>query len=430
MSDVLVRMYNVGFGDCFVLEFPRQEEAPFRVLVDCGAHSAGYPKDGWRPEDAVDAVIADLTENGGEAQLDVVVGTHRHADHVVGFRAAAWKDVRVGEVWLPWTEDPNDPEATSLRERQSRLALGLHNAFHSLGFRQRWTDEALVSSLQELVANSLTNERAMKTLHSGFRGRPRRRFLSAGAPARLTPDGCPGLVVHVLGPSRSEQVIRDMDPPSGQSFLRFSDQPPGEDEHEPRSKGLRETTRYEQLAAHRPFQRSFTLVPPAFEAQWPGLALDEVVKDAARGIMRGDDVATAVALDKAVNGTSLMLMFEFGDAFLLFPGDAQWGTWRAALDDPTSRELLARTTFYKIGHHGSHNATPREFVEEVIGSGPIWGAAASVHPVDQWPEIPKKELMRELAERSSRVIRSDRPGTSEDGVKVRKGVSVDFTVPA
>ena len=73
--------------------------------------------------------------------------------------------------------------------------------------------------------------------------------------------------------------------------------------------------------------------------------------------------AIAVSLDKAVNGTSLMLVLKIGQAYLLFPGDAQWGTWQAALRNPTANALLRKTTFFKVSHHGSHNGTPREFVE-------------------------------------------------------------------
>jgi hypothetical protein len=156
--------------------------------------------------------------------------------------------------------------------------------------------------------------------------------------------------------------------------------------------------------------------------------LDAKTKEAAASFMREDDLAVAVSLDKAVNGTSLMLMFEFGDAFLLFPGDAQWGTWRSAMDDPEHRELLARTTFLKVGHHGSHNATPKEFVEEVLG-GKLWCAATSVRSISFWPEIPKADLLTGLGTRSERVIRSDKPGRSKKGVSVRPKISVDFTVP-
>ena len=61
-EQVVVRMYNVGFGDCFLLEFPRQNQEPFRVLVDCGSHSAGHPRDGWKISDAVAAIVNDVGE--------------------------------------------------------------------------------------------------------------------------------------------------------------------------------------------------------------------------------------------------------------------------------------------------------------------------------------------------------------------------------
>lgn len=434
-TDILLRMYNAGFGDAFLLELPvgpavgSPPSPPFRMLIDCGAHSLGYPRPGWKPEELVDQIIADISVGGAEPRLDVVVATHRHQDHVLGFKVGAWKDVRVGEVWMPWTEDPEDPIATALRERQSRLALGMHLAFGQPSFHNRFSkNPGLVASLQAMVANSLTNEAAMATLHGGFRGHPSRRFLSAGDPASIQPAGCPGLTVHVLGPSRSEAVIRDMDPPTGASYLRFLD---GRDAAGalPAGRSSSPSTATARPAPHRPFSRSFTFDEGTYLSHWPDLILAPKVKEAAASIMRGDDMAATVALDKAVNGTSLMLMIEMGDAYLLFPGDAQWGTWRGALDHPPSRELLSRTTFYKVGHHGSHNATPKEFVETVLANRRLWGAATSVKHVDSWPLIPKDELMTALEGLTERVVRSDDPPGPGNGVSVRGTISVDFQIP-
>ena len=58
---------------------------------------------------------------------------------------------------------------------------------------------------------------------------------------------------------------------------------------------------------------------------------------------------------------------------LLFPGDAQQGNWLSwhapsmrwtipgsrGSRTVTAADLLARTVFYKVGHHASHNATAR-----------------------------------------------------------------------
>jgi hypothetical protein len=64
-------------------------------------------------------------------------------------------------------------------------------------------------------------------------------------------------------------------------------------------------------------------------------------------------------LDKQMNNTSLILVFEVGGSRLLFPGDAQIENWQYALANAEYRKLLADTTLYKVGHHGSRNATPK-----------------------------------------------------------------------
>ncbi len=119
----------------------------------------------------------------------------------------------------------------------------------------------------------------------------------------------------------------------------------------------------------------------------------------------GAELNLATQLEKAVNGTSLMLMFQIEHAHLLFPGDAQNGTWKSVLQDEESRSLLFKTNFYKIGHHGSHNATPKEFVFDILQ--PKFKAMASVYPVAAWQFIPKAELMTALRERDGEVVRSD-----------------------
>jgi hypothetical protein len=77
----------------------------------------------------------------------------------------------------------------------------------------------------------------------------------------------------------------------------------------------------------------------------------------------------ALDLDSDTNNTSLVLAFEFTATreVLLFVGDAQVGNWKSwasvKYDVPgrstplPAHDLLARTVFYKVGHHCSHNAT-------------------------------------------------------------------------
>lgn len=91
----------------------------------------------------------------------------------------------------------------------------------------------------------------------------------------------------------------------------------------------------------------------------------------------GPAESLALQMDNYTNNTSLVLAMEHmeSERVLLFPGDAQLGNWQTwdgtegkdpvkfeIKDGNKSRtlnsvDLLKRTAFYKVGHHGSHNAT-------------------------------------------------------------------------
>jgi hypothetical protein len=76
--------------------------------------------------------------------------------------------------------------------------------------------------------------------------------------------------------------------------------------------------------------------------------------------VRGEQLLGIVrALDKVMNNTSLILLFEISKTRLLFPGDAQIENWSYALSKPSIKRLLEKVNVYKVGHHGSRNATPK-----------------------------------------------------------------------
>jgi beta-lactamase superfamily II metal-dependent hydrolase len=408
---ILVRMYNVGFGDCFLLAFPGPDR-PRKVLIDCGSHSAGPGP--VSIGEIVNRVVEDVTEDDGACHIDVVIATHRHQDHVSGFRNKAWQKVEVSEVWMPWTEHPTDPKAREIRERQSQVAKRL-----SLALGAASENEAALA----LAANSLTNREAMETLHRGFKGNPRRRFLPAKQRKSnsFAVDALREVTIHAMGPSRDPEVIRDMDPPAGRGYLRFvQDESAGD--HMP-----------------KPFRDEWVVEPAEFLAapELEHLHLTESQMAHINDISKADHFQIAVALEKAVNGTSLMLAFELGEAILLFPGDAQWGTWTNVLGNERWRSLLERTTFYKVGHHGSHNATPREYVEEILWSrrqspdAPIdnFSAAVSTRKMDKWEYIPKKELLAAINETTPRWVRSDIRDAPVPDFKFIDEIVVETRVP-
>jgi hypothetical protein len=82
----------------------------------------------------------------------------------------------------------------------------------------------------------------------------------------------------------------------------------------------------------------------------------------------------SLQLDGAINNTSLVLAIELAESgkVLLFPGDAQVGSWLSWHDHKwkvkrdgrtttiTAQDLLENTVLYKVSHHGSHNATVKD----------------------------------------------------------------------
>ena len=80
----------------------------------------------------------------------------------------------------------------------------------------------------------------------------------------------------------------------------------------------------------------------------------------------------SLRLTQGINNLSAVLAIEFIDSgkVMLFPGDAEYGSWKTwheiewtekGKDGVThlTEDLLRRTVFYKVAHHLSHNGTPK-----------------------------------------------------------------------
>jgi hypothetical protein len=116
------------------------------------------------------------------------------------------------------------------------------------------------------------------------------------------------------------------------------------------------------------------------------------------------------SLDKQMNNTSVILLFESKSKKLLFPGDAQIENWRYALDQPKIAKMLADVDVYKVGHHGSLNATPRTMWDSFKKKGgknkkgrltSVMSTRTEKHgTVAARTEVPRESLLRELSAQS------------------------------
>lgn len=405
-SSVTVRMYDVGFGDAFLVTVKRDDQA-WRMLVDCGVHSLGKA----RPLlDVVRAIISDLTEAaapGGPPTLDVVVATHHHADHITGFAYDDWEKVQVGEVWVSFVEDDSDDDAKRLKSGLARAATSLNTLIGRAP--AALNDEARTLALGiagTLALNSLGNEDAMDRLL----GRNGKHFFNVPT-VRYLPDKIaqlnvirtplPDVTIHVLGPSRDPDQLKLMNPPTSARWLAIQqalDAEPAGD-----SAGGQTST--------APLFAGIYSVTPDEVSHDIGIELLSTLATLNLAALLDDAselLAAASILERSVNNTSIYFVLDVEGTRLVFVGDSQEGAWDHVLQDPAARALVSDPAFYKIGHHGSHNATPRAYVTSAIGNQGTY-AMLPYGKVEQWGDIPNGALLAALTTMNTHIVRADAP---------------------
>lgn len=349
---VHVRMYRVGFGDGFLVSFDYGQKLKTgrktaHMLVDCG--STRTDRRGPSMEDLAAQISADC---GGK--LDVLVVTHRHSDHL-----SIWNSDKTAKVMdklkpdlvvRPWTDDPAAlPEASEpakLDDGSRRFAAALRSgqeAAELIGHALRRDSRSLAGELGLLALGQVPNLAAVDRLE-GYAKAAQGVYPAFGGDSRI-PEFIPGITVDVLGPPTVKQwpdVTRQ----------RSSDP----DEFWMLTKRLVEVGFTEEG------------IDPEDPTRWAVLLGEDRIGPARWLLERLDEQRVGSLLrivrsfDDALNNTSLILLIEAGDRRLLFPGDAQIENWSFALSgakDPQLIERLCEVDVYKVGHHGSRNATPR-----------------------------------------------------------------------
>ncbi len=418
---VRIRMYRKWLGDCFLLSF-RDGADLNHVLIDCGAF---WGSPGGR-QNVVAAAQSIAAETGG--RLHAVVLTHEHWDHISGFSYALeeFKRIDIGEVWAAWTEDPDQEIAQEWKEQKKLAMAAISAALRHWSAsddpqdQERGAAVAALAAFQADAGFGAFSDNADEAMTNAL-ALGRKKLLEPGAV--LEREWLPGVRVHVLGPPKDTSALNDMtgtaatDMHGGRDAPATAIVPPGS------------ATAFYVAAAgqipdsgvvdhYAPFDRYLQWDEEAWKAHWPHLA----------GSYRGDPQRTidsdwlnsaaelALQLDSYTNNTSLVLAFELNGAkeVLLFVGDAQIGNWLAWANG--AKDLLARTIFYKVGHHGSHNATLKAGGLEAMQSPDLVAAipvdeAFARRPKGGSPEgwqMPAEPLLTALLEKTKgRVLRAD-----------------------
>lgn len=383
----VIRTYQVGFGDCFLLTFqyPNFER---HILIDFGSTK--------KPEESGDILtrIAESVADRTGGKLHVVVATHRHQDHIKGFglkkAGKIIRDLNPDVVLQPWTEDPDIPIDAKGPLSANRRSLAAMNKMAERLFAEgeikklAHLKQASPSRFNELTfigEDNISNKSAVETLMAmGEAGSA--KYLHAKTPLHIKRI-LPGVDIDVLGPPTVSQY-------GGVASMTDWD----EDEFWPL-----------QAAAAESGETALDPFPDAkdekstIDTRWLAGRLRGMRLDALLQIVR--------KLDGVMNNTSLILLFRSGGKSLLFPGDAQLENWEFALKDKAVMRKLSKVDLYKVGHHGSTNATPQTLWKQFEKKGGKTKAGRLTSLLStlegKHHNVPRASLVKELSKKSNLV---------------------------
>lgn len=439
---VRVRMYRQGLGDCFLLTFGSDGTTARHMLIDCGTLGASTT-----PQNTIKRIAAHITETtgGANSHLTILVATHEHKDHLSGFNSQpqAFQNMKPDHVWLAWTEDPQDELAKQISIYKGDLALALGAAIRAApanGAKDKDNPPAALAANaardildfagdpQALGATNFaeTIDKAMKFVRDDLGVRP--TYHLPGADPLEVPE-IPGFRFYTLGPPRSLDKLSDMGKHGSEHLYGLL---AAARVHAAASRGKKlPRAIVEKCEAEMPFDTRYRLVGGHLsQRHFPQYAREKWRRVDNEWLHVTSELA--LQLDSLTNNTSLALAIErIADGrVLLFPADAQQGSWLSWHDPSmkwtvkdgngvsqtiTAADLLARTVFYKVGHHSSHNATARaEGLElmtrtnELVAFIPVdRKVALSRNPKGSW-KMPARPLYRRLLDKcQGRVVRSD-----------------------
>lgn len=379
---LVVRGYNVLFGDCILISWT-EEDRDHHAWIDFG----NFPND---RNDSFQPVFDDvLTRTDGV--IDLMLVTHRHMDHLEGFYSLRDQFAAQLEIKSLWHAHVS-ADIDNVFELADQAILGLT------------PNEQLRGNLLAVYQNNYGTE--------------------AGAEALTTKDRMTAIIDRV-GAASSHEVHRESDieaiTPPGWDRMRIQILAPEQDSSiylaeavsrfAPLSGGSQSSERVDTgPGSGSPFFPGSEIEPvPALKS--PLLEIPDFARLRRQLRTRGEEILSAV--DKTRNNTSIVTRWTYqreeGTISLLLTGDAEEKSWETMLHNADrDPELTPSSDFIKVAHHGSINASPADSFDAVFPEKDNHKVLISTDPTrfTDVNEVPKMEVIqgwRSRVKRSSQL---------------------------
>lgn len=433
ITHATVRMYCMGTGDCFIIKLFSGTLESFKIMIDCGVWSGSQAH--LRP------YITDLKKYVAN-EVDVLVITHEHLDHVSVFetcRDLFTKDFKVGKIWMGWSENDSLSKVkrwkTEHGEKKKALALAaekLQKAVNNPAMKATLSQEMNGMSILGARKNFSESLSAFANLHVNGAAKVYKGMLEGMKvvkkeiaknnieyfyPGDIMEDipGAKGIKIYVLGPPEKWETVESEGGGEGESYTH-NNELKGTDAF---AASVLKMGNGPDADGILPFEREYETSTGETKK------LYNEKSDAWRKI--DDDWLfsagnLALRINSLTNNLSLALAIEFEDSkrVMLFPGDAEYGSWsswhkipwKGAKPETTgihfTEDLLQRTVFYKVAHHMSHNGTAQRLGLNMMEHKDLAAMATlnydAIAPA--WKNtMPNREMLQELlAKTKGRVM--------------------------
>ena len=421
ITEVAIQMYTMGTGDCFVLKFMHGDEVTFRMLIDCGVISGS--------KEHIEKHVDTLRQQVGN-HLNVLVITHEHKDHVLAFERAEAKfsdaDFKIDEIWMGWPEQDGDQKVEDWKEEWGKKMKALAMAAKKLGAARknhalfapfmgardeenlRESREAFAAAIEAYAGLNFSAYAGGLTGMTVVKEKLADGNISYYHPGDVIENlaALEGVRIYVLAPPESHDQVKVQPKADGGAYKHNKDVEEGDLFME----AVSVDTGQELPPDLSPFDPVYFMdrgqKHPAYDAD----------KEAWRRIDHDWLFSAghlALRLEHHLNNLTFCLAIEHVESgkVLLFPGDAEFGSWKtwhdvdwSSVDDELTTEmLLNRVVFYKVAHHLSNNGTAKELGLEMMTHPDLCAMASLDYRkiMANWKStMPSRMILKDLLERT------------------------------